>query len=90
MLKRKDGPSCILTTRQNVPVLEGVTQEKVSKGAYVIYESGPFPEIMFIATGSEVSLCMEAAGRLAAEGRSVRVVSMPSISGIFQSTSIRL
>ena len=49
MLKRKDGPSCILTTRQNVPVLEGVTQEKVSKGAYVIYESGPFPEIMFIA-----------------------------------------
>ena len=77
MLKRKDGPSCILTTRQNVPVLEGVTQEKVSKGAYVIYESGPFPEIMFIATGSEVSLCIEAAKRLAEAEHAVRVVSMP-------------
>ncbi|MBR0068752.1 MAG: transketolase [Kiritimatiellae bacterium] len=77
MLKRKDGPSCILTTRQNVPVLEGVTQEKVSKGAYVIYESGPFPELMFIATGSEVSLCIEAAKRLAEAEHAVRVVSMP-------------
>ena len=77
MLKRKDGPSCILTTRQNVPVLEGVTQEKVSKGAYVIYESGPFPEIMFIATGSEVSICIEAAKRLAEAEHAVRVVSMP-------------
>ena len=77
MLKNKEGPSCILTTRQNVPVLDGVTQEKVAKGAYVIYETSPFPEVMFIASGSEVSICIEAAKRLAETGRAVRVVSMP-------------
>jgi transketolase len=43
----------------------------------VIYESGPFPEIMFIATGSEVSICIEAAKRLAEAEHAVRVVSMP-------------
>lgn len=77
MLKRTDGPSCILTTRQNLPVLEGVTPEKVAAGGYVIWENGPLPEILFIATGSEVSLCVEAAKRLADLSRTVRVVSMP-------------
>ncbi len=77
MLRNREGPSCILTSRQNLPVLEGVTPEKVAKGGYVIWESGPMPEVMFIATGSEVSLCVEAAKRLAEIGRSARVVSMP-------------
>ena len=75
------GPVCIVTTRQDVPVLDGVTHEGVAKGAYPIYESGPqdAATILFIATGSEVSISVEAAKRLAAEGRSVRVVSMPSV-----------
>ncbi len=77
MLQNKQGPSCILTSRQNLPVLEGVTPEKVAKGAYVIWESCPMPDVMFIATGSEVSLCVEAAKRLAEIGRNARVVSMP-------------
>ena len=77
MLQRKDGPSCILTSRQNLPILEGVTPEKVAKGGYVIWESSPMPDVMFIATGSEVSLCVEAAKRLAEIGRNARVVSMP-------------
>ena len=77
MLQRKDGPSCIFTSRQNLPVLEGVVPEKVAKGAYVIWEASPMPDVLFIATGSEVSLCIEAAKRLAETGRSARVVSMP-------------
>ena len=77
MLQRKDGPSCIFTSRQNLPVLEGVVPEKVAKGAYVIWEASPMPDVLFIATGSEVSLCIEAAKRLAEIGRNARVVSMP-------------
>ncbi len=75
------GPSCIVTTRQNVPVLEGVRHEGVAKGGYVIYESGPqgMDTMMFIASGSEVAICIEAAKRLAAEGRAVRVLSMPAV-----------
>ncbi len=77
MLRNRTGPSCILTSRQDLPVLDGVTPEKVAKGGYVIWESGPMPDVMFIATGSEVALCVEAARRLAEIGRSARVVSMP-------------
>ena len=77
MLKNDAGPGCILTSRQNLPVLDGVTPEKVEKGAYVIWENGPMPELLFLATGSEVSVCIEAAKRLADMGRQVRVVSMP-------------
>ncbi|MCR5413539.1 MAG: transketolase [Kiritimatiellae bacterium] len=81
MLLNTQGPSCIMTTRQNVPVLEGVRHEGVAKGAYIIYESGNqgVDTMLFIASGSEVALCVEAAKRLVAEGRSVRVVSMPSM-----------
>jgi transketolase len=77
-LANKEGPSCILTTRQNLPVLEGVSADKVAKGGYVIWESDPHPEILFIASGSEVSLAIEAAKQLAELGRAARVVSMPS------------
>lgn len=77
MLRNREGPSCILTSRQNLPILEGVTPEKVAKGGYVIWESSPMPDVMFIATGSEVALCIEAAKRLAGVGRNARVVSMP-------------
>lgn len=81
MALRTSGPSCILTTRQNLPVLEGVRHEGVARGGYAIYESGPqgSDTILFIATGSEVSLAIEAAKAVAAEGRGVRVVSMPSV-----------
>ena len=81
MLMNVSGPSCIMTTRQNLPVLEGVTHEGVAKGGYVIYESGEqnADTLVFIATGSEVSLSIEAAKVLAGEGKSVRVVSMPSV-----------
>ena len=81
MLKHRTGPSCILTTRQNVPILEGVTAEGVAKGGYVVYSAGTQDAntVLFLASGSEVSLAVEAARRLAAEGVGVRVVSLPCV-----------
>ena len=84
MILHTKGPSAILTTRQNVPVLPGVRHEGVAKGGYVIFEdrakgASEKDTVLFIATGSEVAIAIEAAKRLAAEGGSVRVVSMPSV-----------
>ena len=81
MLKHGTGPSCILTTRQNVPILEGVTAEGVAKGGYVVYSAGTQDAntVLFLASGSEVSLAVDAARRLAAEGVGVRVVSLPCV-----------
>ena len=81
MLKHRTGPSCILTTRQNVPILEGVTAEGVAKGGYVVYSAGTQDAntVLYLASGSEVSLAVDAARRLAAEGIGVRVVSLPCV-----------
>ncbi|MBQ3289189.1 MAG: transketolase [Kiritimatiellae bacterium] len=84
MLLNTKGPSCILTTRQNLPILEGTSAEGVAKGAYVIWQAGAQTKdtVLFIATGSEVALCIEAAKKLwdESEGRqSARVISMPSV-----------
>jgi len=89
MLLRKDGPSCLLTTRQNLPVIDGVTAEGVANGGYVLYKSGPqnSETILFIATGSEVVLCLEAAKRLAAEGVGVRVASFPCVERFYLETT---
>ena len=84
MLMNTKGPSCIMTTRQNLPILEGTSADGVAKGAYSIWQAGPQTKdtVLFLATGSEVSLCIDAAKRVwdESEGRqSVRVVSMPSV-----------
>lgn len=86
MLLNTKGPSCILTTRQNLPILEGTSAEGVAKGAYVIWQAGEQTKntILFLATGSEVVLAIEAAKRLWNEQQqSVRVVSMPSQDRFF-------
>jgi transketolase len=67
-----------LLTRQKVPVLEGTIDGDVARGAYVLVEAEGSPQIVLIGTGSEVSVCVEAATRLEAEGIRARVVSMPS------------
>ena len=82
MLMNTKGPSCIMTTRQNLPILEGTSAEGVAKGAYVIWQAGEQTKdtILFIATGSEVSLAIETAKKIWNEDRrAVRVVSMPSV-----------
>jgi transketolase len=74
----RDGPTALLLTRQKVPVLEGTSDGDVERGAYVLVEADGTPQIVLVGTGSEVSLCVEAARRLAGDGIRARVVSMPS------------
>lgn len=78
-----DRPTVLALTRQNLPVLENskeLAEVGVAKGAYVISaQKGDQPEGILIATGSEVALAVEAQKELAAQGKDVSVVSMPSM-----------
>jgi transketolase len=78
-LEREDGPVALLFSRQSLPVLENTTSAGVAHGGYVLWESLPDPEIVLIATGSEVAPTLRAGEALAGEGTRVRVVSMPCI-----------
>ncbi len=76
-LSKRNQAVALALTRQNVPTLEGTENGALEKGAYVLKDFGT-PEIILMASGSEVSLIMDAAKQLHAEGRGVRVVSFPS------------
>ncbi len=78
-LRRKNGPSALLLSRQNVPFLKRNSLADVDRGGYVLSDA-PQPRAAIIATGSEVGIALDAQKRLAAEGVPVRVVSMPSTS----------
>ena len=65
-------------TRQNIDVLEGTSYDGVSKGGYVISEAKGEMDGILLATGSEVSLALQAQKELEKQGKFVRVVSMPS------------
>lgn len=82
-----DKPTSIVLTRQNLPVLENSSFEKVAKGAYVVYETSSDFDTILIATGSEVVLAISVAQELEREGMKVRVVSMPSIELFEEQTS---
>jgi transketolase len=77
-----DGPTALILSRQNLPTVDRTIfadTENLEKGAYVLADMGEgAPELILMASGSEVGLIMSAAGRLAAEGVNVRVVSFPS------------
>jgi transketolase len=73
----RDGPTGLVLTRQDVPVLEGTANGGVARGAYVLAEAEGEPRLVLIGTGSEVSVCLDAAARLQGEGIPTRVVSMP-------------
>jgi len=80
-VERKDGPSCLIFSRQNLAFQKRDAAQiaNIRKGAYVLSEAaGGKPQAVIIATGSEVALAMDAQKSLAAEGVNVRVVSMPS------------
>ncbi|CNH94805.1 transketolase [Yersinia aldovae] len=79
-LERKDGPSALIFSRQNLAQQPRTAEQlaNISKGAYVLKDCAGQPELIFIATGSEVELAVAAADQLTAAGRKVRVVSMPS------------
>ena len=75
----RGGPTALVLSRQNLPVLEGTAgNTDVELGAYILRSTAGDPDVVLIGTGSEVSLCLESADRLAEEGISARVVSMPS------------
>jgi transketolase len=76
-MSRKSSPTALILTRQNLPQLE-MTGVDALKGAYVILDSEKEPEIILMASGSEVQLVYEAGKQLKEEGVAVRVVSMPS------------
>jgi transketolase len=77
-IERKDGPSCLIFSRQNLDhqVRSATQLESIARGGYVLKDCAGTPDAIIIATGSEVSLAMGAAGKLS--GRKIRVVSMPS------------
>ena len=77
--KTNDRPTSIVLTRQNLPILENSSFEKVAKGAYVVYETAVDFDTILIATGSEVALAIDVARELEKDGSKVRVVSMPSV-----------
>ncbi|MEW6492696.1 MAG: transketolase [Cyanobacteriota bacterium] len=70
-------PTLLAFSRQNLPQLAGSGIDNVAKGAYILSDSEGTPEIILIGTGGETYLCVEAAEKLRAEGKNVRVVSMP-------------
>ena len=81
-VERKDGPSALIFSRQNLPfrMRDNETEAAIARGGYILKNCAGEPELILIATGSEVSLAVQAADKLAERGRKVRVVSMPCTS----------
>ena len=78
-VERKDGPSALIFSRQNLTQMDRTPAQlaDVAKGGYILRDSEGTPDAILIATGSEVELAMLAADELTAKGRKIRVVSMP-------------
>ncbi len=79
-LQNSNRPTAMILTRQNVPTYDRSSYgsaEQCAKGGYVLIDSQDVPEVILIGTGSELSLCVDAYHRLAADGIAARVVSMP-------------
>jgi transketolase len=80
-LERREGPTALLLTRQKIPIFDRATLASASglrRGAYVLADSAGQPDIILIASGSEVALALGAREALAQHGVQARVVSMPS------------
>ncbi|CAK2043213.1 transketolase [Vibrio crassostreae] len=79
-IERKDGPTSLIFSRQNLAQQDRNAEQvaNIAKGGYILKDCEGKPELILIATGSEVELAVEAAAQLTAEGKAVRVVSMPA------------
>jgi len=79
-ITRQDGPSCLVFSRQNLPHQPRDAEQiaQIERGGYVLADAAGTPDVILIATGSEVSLATEAKAQLDAAGLKTRVVSMPS------------
>ena len=85
-LLSKKTPTCLILSRQNLPLLEKSSLEGVRRGAYIVYEGKKKAEYQIIATGSEVALAIEAAKMLEEKKIRCEVVSMPSME-VFEEQS---
>ncbi|AKA21881.1 transketolase [Pseudomonas chlororaphis] len=81
-IERKDGPSALIFSRQNLQhqTRDAAQIAQISRGGYVLKDCAGEPELILIATGSEVGLAVQAFDKLTEQGRKVRVVSMPCTS----------
>ncbi|MDO3381300.1 transketolase [Gilvimarinus algae] len=81
-IERKDGPAALVFSRQGIDPVERPDEQvaNIAKGGYVLKDCDGEPELILIATGSEVPVTVEAGEKLSAAGKKVRVVSMPSTS----------
>jgi transketolase len=80
-LEHKTGPTVLVFTRQGLPIIDQDkygTADNLEKGAYILSDSDKIPEVILVATGSEVPLILQAQEKLKEEGIAARVVSMPS------------
>ncbi|CAK3245157.1 transketolase 1 [Vibrio crassostreae] len=79
-IERKDGPSALIFSRQNLAQQDRDAAQvaNIAKGGYILKDCEGKPELILIATGSEVELAVNAAAELTAEGKKIRVVSMPA------------
>jgi transketolase len=77
VLEELEGPAAFMLSRQNLPILEGVTWEGVRRGGYVLQEADGDAQVVLVGTGSELQLCVAAREQLQGEGIPARVVSLP-------------
>ncbi len=80
-LKRREGPTALILTRQRLPVLDRKSlapASGVQRGGYILWQATPSPEVILIGTGSEVHIALEAGKLLMVKGINARVVSLPS------------
>jgi transketolase len=80
-IERSDGPSAFILSRQNLApqTRDGEQVANIARGGYVLHDCDGTPDLILIATGSEVAIAMQAAETLSGKGRKVRVVSMPCV-----------
>ena len=82
-VSKKEGPTALVLTRQNLPTIDRTKYapaENALRGGYILADSGKKPDLILIATGSEVAVCLQAYEQLSKEGIAIRVVSMPCVS----------
>ena len=79
-IERKDGPTALILSRQNLAQMARTPEQvqEIARGGYVLKDAGGKPDLILIATGSEVEIAVQAAETLLASGINVRVVSLPS------------
>lgn len=88
-IERTTGPTCLVLSRQKVPYLEHIpdTIRNIKRGGYILLNCEGYPELLVVATGSEVNIAYKAVQKLQAQGKKVRLVSMPS-QNVFAAQSL--